>query len=230
MLNEDTSGAPRLAEAHYREANSNDPEHVYVIFDIDLKPRPGMHLLDKATQLLHSSDYLIGGIIDDLATEHLRNATGTTASIGEDGYAVFITATIPTDPAGTAAPSVDTRTAQASPTPEQAAVLPAIEEALTEALPSSRKHHAGALAEQVAKELPTRDQVTAAYHRPTLNEVIDKYAEQYDPDGRYLMPKSLRTVALSYPHNATAAPAAAAPAAAASGAAQRPVISAGYGR
>lgn len=216
MLNKDTSGAPRMAEARYREANSNDPEHVCVMFDIERGP--GMQLLDKATQLLHSSDYLVGGIIDDLATEHLRNTTGTTASIGEDGYAVFITATIPTDHAGLAAL-----------TPEQAAVLPAIEEALTEALPASRVQHVGVLAEQVAKELPTRDQVTAAYYRPTLEEVIDKYAEQYDPDGRFLMPKSLRTVALSYPHNPTS-PAAAAPAAAASGAAQRPVISAGYGR
>jgi hypothetical protein len=231
MLNEDTSGAPRLAEAHYREANSNDPEHVYVIFDIDLKPRPGMHLLDKATQLLHSSDYLIGGVIDDLATSHLRITTGTTASIGEDGYAVIITATIPPDSVGLDSPGGDTtRTAPAVLTSEQAAVQPAIEEALTEALPASRVQHAGVLAEQVAKELPTRDQVTAAYHRPTLDEVIDKYAEQYDPDGRYLMPKSLRTVALSYPHNATAAPAAAAPAAAANGPAQRPAISAGYGR
>lgn len=217
MLNKDTSGAPRLAEAHFREANSNDPEHVYVMFDIERGP--GMHLLDKATQLLHSSDYLVGGVIDDLATSHLRNTTGTTASIGEDGYAVIITATIPTDHAGLAAL-----------TPEQAAVLPAIEEALTEALPASRVQHAGVLAEQVAKELPTRDQVTDAYHRPSLEEVIDKYAERYDPEGRFLMPKRLRTVALSYPHNATAAPAAAVPAAAASGAAQRPVISAGYGR
>ncbi|MGP0224034.1 hypothetical protein [Paenarthrobacter sp. NCHU4564] len=230
MLNEDTNGAPRLAEARYREANESHPEHVHVRFDIERAP--GMHLLDKATQLLHSSDYLVGGVIDGLATEHLRNATGATASIGEDGYAVFITATIPPGPAATAAPSVDTaaRTAPVALTPEQAAVQPAIEEALTQALPASRVQHAGVLAEQVAKELPTRDQVTAAYHQPTLDEVIDKYAEQYDPDGRFLMPKSLRTVALSYPHSATAAPAAAAPAAAASGPAQRPVISAGYGR
>lgn len=229
MLNEDTSGAPRLAEARHREANESHPEHVHVMFDIERGP--GMHLLDKATQLLHSSDYLVGGVIDDLATEHLRNATGTTASIGEDGYAVFITATIPPGPAATAAPPADTtRTALVPLTPEQAAVQPAIEEALTQALPASRVQHAGVLAEQVAKELPTRNQVTDAYNRPTLDEVIDKYAEQYDPDGRFLMPKSLRTVALSYPHNATAAPAAAAPAAAASGAAHRPAISAGYGR
>ncbi|MCF3140832.1 hypothetical protein LRQ04_16370 [Paenarthrobacter sp. AR 02] len=229
MLNEDTSGAPRLAEARYREANESHPEQVYVRFDIERGP--GMHLLDKATQLLHSSDYLVGGVIDDLATSHLRNTTGTTASIGEDGYAVIITATIPPDSVGLDSPGGDTtRTAPAVLTSEQAAVQPAIEEALTEALPASRVQHAGVLAEQVAKELPTRDQVTAAYHRPTLDEVIDKYAEQYDPDGRYLMPKSLRTVALSYPHNATAAPAAAAPAAAANGPAQRPAISAGYGR
>ena len=111
-------------------------------------------------------------------------------------------------------------------TPEQARVLPAIEEALTEVLPTSRVHHAGVLAEQVAGELPTRDQVTDAYHRPTLEEVIDSYAEKYDPDGRHLMP----TVMLSYPHNATAAPAAVAPATAAGGAAHRPAISAGYER
>nr|CAD47871.1 hypothetical protein [Paenarthrobacter nicotinovorans] len=86
MLNKDITGAPRLAEAHYQEANGHDPEHVCVIFDIER--RPGMHLLDKASALLHSSDYLVGGVIDELATEHLRNATGTTASIGEDGYAV----------------------------------------------------------------------------------------------------------------------------------------------
>ncbi|MCW3767796.1 MULTISPECIES: hypothetical protein [Paenarthrobacter] len=229
MLNEDISGAPRLAEARYREANESHPEHVHVRFDIERGP--GMHLLDKATQLLHSSDYLVGGVIDGLATEHLRNATGTTASIGEDGYAVFITANVPPERADPAAFSGHTAArAAVSLTPGQAAVLPAIEEALTEVLPSSRRHHSGALAERFAKELPTRDQVTEAYHRPTLDEVIDKYAEQYDPDGRFLMPKSLRTVALSYPHNATAAPAAAAPAAAANGAAQRPAISAGYGR
>ncbi|BCW86630.1 hypothetical protein NicSoilE8_43030 (plasmid) [Arthrobacter sp. NicSoilE8] len=232
MLNEDITGAPRLAEAQYQEVNGNDPEHVYVTFDIER--RPGMHLLDKASTLLHSTDYLVGGVIDELATEHLRNTTGTTASIGEDGYAVIITAPIPSSRTDPAAPSGHgtARTTPASLTPEQAAALPALEAALTEALPTSRRHHAHALAEQVAGELPTRDQVSEAYHRPTLEEVIDRYAEKYDPDGHYLMPKALRTVTLSYPHNPTAGPteAAAAPVAAANRAAYQPLVNTSYGR
>ncbi|QQQ64323.1 hypothetical protein [Paenarthrobacter ureafaciens] len=234
MLNEDTTGAPRLAETQYREANSNEPERVYVIFDIER--RPGMQLLDKASSLLQSSDYLVGGVIDELATEHLRSATGTTASIGEDGYAVIITATIPSTWTDPAVPSGHTtaRTTPASLTPEQAAVLQAVEAAVTEALPDSRRHHAGALAEQVAGELPTREQVTDAYHRPTVEEVIDRYAEKYDPDGHQLMPKALRTVTLSYPHNPTAAlpeaEPATAPAAAANRAAYQPLVNTSYGR
>lgn len=235
MLNKDITGAPRLAETQYREANGNDPEHVYACFDIER--RPGMHLLDKASALLHGSDYLVGGVIDELATGHLRNATATTASIGEDGYAVIITATIPsswTDPAAPSGRHTTARTTPASLTPEQAAVLPAIEAALTEVLPAHHRRHAGALAEQVAGELPTRDQVSDAYHRPTLEEVIDRYAEKYDPDGHHLMPKALRTVTLSYPHNPTAALPEAepvtAPAAAANRAAYQPLVNTSYGR
>nr|WP_181968418.1 hypothetical protein [Paenarthrobacter nicotinovorans] len=118
--------------------------------------------------------------------------------------------------------------------PEQAAPLPALEAALTKVLPTHHRRHAGALAEQVAGELPTREQVTDAYHRPTLEEVIDRYAEKYDPDGRYLMPKVLRTVTLSYPHNPAAGPteaaAAAAPAAAANRVTYQPLVNTSYGR
>ncbi|MFJ4268373.1 hypothetical protein ACIPY1_17595 [Paenarthrobacter nicotinovorans] len=191
-----------VAKAYYVEPTVSEPGQVVAEFNVPTKPTPDKHLIEDATRILvdAGTDH-VAGIIESLATDHLRNATGTTARIHDDGTIISIRAQLPVDnnifPADTALNSAQTQ------------ALPGIEQAVRNALPAQAQEHATALAVNIAKELPERAQVTDAYNQPTLSEVMDHHQRRYGPPLvqplATPLPAALQTYQRSFPAHPSAA-------------------------
>lgn len=192
-----------VAEAYYVEPTVSGPGQVVVEFNVPTKATPGKHLIEDATRILvdAGTDH-VAGTIESLATDYLRNATGTTARIHDDGTIISIRAQLPVD---NSTPRADTAVLNSA----QTAALLGIEQAVRNALPVREQEQATALAVNIAKELPERAQVTDAYNRPTLTEVLDHHQRQYGPPLvqplATPMPAALQTYQRSFPSHPSAA-------------------------
>ncbi|MFF2842508.1 hypothetical protein [Paenarthrobacter sp. NPDC057981] len=192
-----------VAEAYYVEPTSSGPGQVVVEFNVPTTPSPGKHLIEDATRILvdAGTDH-VAGTIESLATDHLQKATGTTARIHDDGTIISIRAQLPVD---NNTPRADTAVLNSA----QTAALPDIEQVIRNALPPQEQEHAAALAVNIAKELPELAQVTDAYNRPTLSEVLDHHQRRYGPPLiqplATPMPAALQTYQRSFPAHPAAA-------------------------
>jgi hypothetical protein len=191
-----------VAEAYYVEPTISEPGQVVVEFNVPATPTPGKHLIEDATRILvdAGTDH-VAGTIESLATDYLRNTTGTTARIHDDGTIISIRAQIPV--------YNNTSLADTALNNAQTEALPGIEQAARNALPLQVQEHATALAVTIAKELPEPAQVTDAYNQPTLSEVLDHHQRRYGPPLLQPlatpMPAALQTYQRSYPAHPSAA-------------------------
>ncbi|MFJ4264617.1 hypothetical protein ACIPYU_19425 [Paenarthrobacter nicotinovorans] len=188
-----------VAKAYYIEPTVSEPGQVVAEFNVPTKPTPGKHLIEDATRILvdAGTDH-VAGTIESLATDYLRNATGTTARIHDDGTILSIRAQLPADNNTLRADTAVLNGAQSE-------ALPCIEQAVRNALPAQVQEHATALAVTIAKELPEPAQVTDAYNQPTLAEVLDHHQRRYGPPLVTPLPAALQTYQRSFPAHPSAA-------------------------
>lgn len=207
MLEDDTNHAVRFEAAHYYAPADTGPGRVSVDFHVDRKPNAEPYVAGEAATLLFGDLDRVAGIVESLATDHLREATGTSARIHDDGYSVSIEADVPAA-AGNVTEHTVHSTAAETQRPlaaEQTEALFELELALGSVLPAHDRHHAETLARLSANELPSQAEVVQAYYRPTLNEVIEEHERQFDPFPEPDLPPSLKTAQLSFPQHPSAA-------------------------
>ncbi|MBE4720570.1 hypothetical protein [Pseudarthrobacter sp. AB1] len=207
MLEDDKDHAVRFEAAHYIAPAYNHPGRVTVDFHVDREPNAGQYLAGEAATLLSGDLDRAAGIVESLATDHLREATGTSTRIHDDGYSVSIEADVPADAGNVTektvhSPAAETERPLAA---EQTEVLFELELAFQSVLPVHDRHHAETLARLIAKELPSQAEVVQAYYRPTLNEVLEEHERRFDPLPEPDLPPSLKTAQLSFPRHPSAA-------------------------
>jgi hypothetical protein len=146
------------------------------------------------------------GSIDNVATRHLQELTGTKARIAEDGYAITIEANVPGTPE-----DLKHRAAfgaggdTASPlTADQESVLPELTRSIEAALPWHERHHTETLALMVAKEIPPTADVVRSSDQVTLAGVIEHHERRMGTD-EVQVPASIRLAGLSFPQHPGAA-------------------------
>ncbi|KRE76629.1 hypothetical protein [Arthrobacter sp. Soil761] len=175
-------------------------------------PNPRFHL-QAAAHRLQSDESLefVGYLVDQVAERHLREATGSTAFIRQDGQHLNAHVFLPTplaerppvygdEPAylGTEEPRVLTDF--------QAAILPDVTESVRNMVPPALHPHVEDIAHLVAQEIPTRADLLRAYQRTSIPEVLEEIDQFGQPE--LLSPehqKAMKTAQLSFPHPAAEA-------------------------
>jgi hypothetical protein len=216
MLEDDKNHAVRFDAAHYFTPTAAAQGRVSLDFHVDREPNAGRYLVLEATERLSGDTDQVAASIESLATDHLREATGTSARIHDDGYSITIQADVPAA-AGhardeTVRSPAATETGRSLTAPQSAA-LPELELAIRGVLPAHERHHTQTLALRIANNLPTQKEVVNAYYRPTLAEVLDHHGHRMDAriEGRIegrdepAVPSSLKTTHLSFPQHPSTA-------------------------
>ncbi|MGY2747881.1 hypothetical protein [Arthrobacter sp. UYCu723] len=206
MLEDDNDHAVSFEAAHYFAPAYNRPGRVTVDFHVDREPNAGQYVAGEAAKLLHGDLDRVAGIVESLATDHLREVTGTSARIHDDGYTISIEADLPAA-AGHATESVHSPNAETERQLSAAHTgdLVELELAIGSVLPAHERHHAETLAQLIARELPSQAEVVQAYYRPTLNEVLTDHERRFDPSPEPDLPPSLKAARLSFPQHPSAA-------------------------
>jgi hypothetical protein len=207
MPENDKDHAVRFEAAHYFAPAYSHPGRVSVDFHVNREPNAGRYIASEAANLLYGDLDRMAGIVESLATDHLREATGTSARIHDDGYTISIEADIPTAAVDATekavhSPSTGTKRPVAA---AQTGDLDELELAIGSVLPANDRHHAQTLAHLIAKELPSQAEVIRAYYRPTLHEVLEEHERQFDPFPEPDLPPSLKTTQRSFPQHPSAA-------------------------
>lgn len=207
MLEDETNHAVRFETAHYFAPAYNHPARVSVNFQVDREPKTGQYIAGEAANLLHGDLDRVAGIVESLATDHLRETTGTSARIHDDGYTISIETDIPAAAMHPTEKSVHSPGAQTErPLPAMHAGAPVeIEQAIGSVLPDHELHHAETLARLIISELPSQAEVVQAYYRPTLNEVLDEHERRFNPFPEPDLPPALKAAQQSFPHHPSAA-------------------------
>lgn len=170
-----------VSTATYKRANDLYPAHIIVEILIDrnrVSANPAG--AEAAHAALSSEDAAqVEWSIADIATRHLQELAPTSARIVDDGYAITITMDLP------AAPEPDpTRAGDGEEYPLltswQEALLPALAHTMELVLPIHERQHAQALALLVAEEIPPASDVSDAYSRVTVAEVIEHHERRME--------------------------------------------------
>lgn len=197
----------RVRSSTYQQATASRPAQVFFELRVDRDLNP-----ENLARLQAAEERLIGGTdqvcrsIDNVATHHLQDLTGTKARIVEDGYALTIQVDVP----GTLedhkhrAASGTGRDAASPLTADQQSVLPELTRSVESVLPAHERHHTETLALMVAKEMPSTADVIRSSDRVTLAEVIEHHERRMGSDQAPL-PAPIRLAELSFPQHASAA-------------------------
>jgi hypothetical protein len=199
--------APRVEVSIYQEATAQRPAHIHLELRVDRDSNPANLELQRAAEerLIGGTDQVCGSI-ENVATRHLQELTGTRAQIVNDGYAVSIDMDLPAAPENhTHRTGPDTgRDAGPPLTADQESVLPELTRSIEAALPPLERHHTETLATMVAAEIPSSADVIRSNNRVTLAEVIEHHERRIGSDQAPL-PASIRLAGLSFPQHPSAA-------------------------
>jgi hypothetical protein len=207
MPENDKDHAVRFEAAHYFAPAYSHPGRVSVDFHVNREPNAGRYIATEAANLLYGDLDRMAGIVESFATDHLREATGTSARIHHDGYTISIEADIPAAPVDATGKTVHSPSTETE-RPLAAAETGDLDElvlAIHSVLPAHDRHHTETLARLIAKELPSQAEVIQAYYRPTPNQVIEEHERQFDPFPEPDLPPSLKTTQRSFPQHPSAA-------------------------
>lgn len=191
--------ASRVNWSTYRQATDTRPAQVFVELRVDRDLNPANLARQRAAEerLVGGTDQVCGSI-DNVATRHLQELTGTSARVAEDGYAVTIEMQLPQSQEGPVNGVLSTLSA------DQESVLPELTRSLEAALPRQERHHTESLARMVAKEIPPMEDVIRSSDRVTLAEIIDHHERRMGTEIATL-PASVRLTGLSFPQHPGAA-------------------------
>ena len=208
-LETDTRHEParRVETSTYQEATAERPAHIHLELSVERDFNPANLERQRAAEerLVGGTDQVCGSI-DNVATRHLQELTGSRARIVNDGYAVSIDMDLPAAPEDrTHRRAPDTgRDAGPPLTADQESVLPELTRSIEAALPPLERHHTQTLAMMVAAELPSPADVIRSSDRVTLAEVIEHHERRMGSDQASL-PASIRLAELSFPQHPSAA-------------------------
>lgn len=199
--------ASRVNRCTYQQATASRPAQVFLELHVEKNFNPANLALQRTAEerLIGGTDQVCGSI-DNVATRHLQERTGTKARIAEEGYALTIemhlpqTAEVPKHGAG----SATGRDAAPPLTTDQQAVLPELTRSIEAALPWHELHHTEVLTLMVAKEIPPTAEVIRSIDRVTLTEVIEHHERRIGVD-EVPLPASVRLAELSFPQHPSAA-------------------------
>ncbi|MGX1163467.1 hypothetical protein FBY31_4410 [Arthrobacter sp. SLBN-100] len=185
-----------LREGHvtYQPSPEGGGGRIVVDFKVDQGDRRE-RLLNDTTEQLGGDIYDAAASIDAIATRHLQELTHTKAQLVWDGDVVRIAVDVPSSTADQLQPL----------TPAQTSLIPDLASTIAKVLPAQKQHHAHELARQVAAQMPTPAQATAAYGRTTLSQALGYAQNGTGPFVEPSLPPSLRTAGLSFPSHASAA-------------------------
>ena len=199
--------ALRVDTYTYQEATAERPAHIHLELSIDRNFNPANLERQRAAEerLIGGTDQVCGSI-DNVATRHLQELTGTSARIVNDGYAVSIDMDLPAASENrTHRTAPDTRKDAGPPlTADQESVLPELTRSIEAALPPLERHHTQTLAMMVAAELPSPADMIRSSDRATLAEVIEHHERRMGSDQAPLQ-ASIRLAELSFPQHPSAA-------------------------
>lgn len=202
------SPAARVEICTYHRATDSRPGRIYLQLSVERGFNPANLVRQRAAEeRLGGGTDQVCGSIDNVATRHLQDLSGTSARIVEDGYAVSIETDVPA--ATESAPQrTSSRTGtEAGPalTADQELVLPELVQRIEVVLPPQERHHTGSLALLVAKEVPSTADVIRSSDRVTLAEVIAHHEQRMDRLTPMPLPASIRIAELSFPQHPSAA-------------------------
>jgi hypothetical protein len=199
--------ASRVNWCTYEQATASRPAEVFLELQVDRNLNRANLARRRAAEdrLIGGTDQVCGSI-DNVATRHLQELTGTKARIAEDGYVLTIEMHLPgspEDPKDRAASG--TGKDAASPlTADQESVLPELVRSIEAALPPHQRHHTEPLALMIAKEIPPAADVIHSSDRVTLEEIIEHHEQRIGID-EVPLPESIRLAGLSFPQHPGAA-------------------------
>lgn len=199
---------PRVQLSTYQPATAARPGHIFVELRVDRESNPANLARQRAAEeRLNGGTDQVCGSIDNVATRHLRELTGTKARIIDDGYAVTIEMDVPAAPVtekhGTG--SGGGINAGHPLTADQESALPELVRSIDAALPPHERHHSETLAHMVAQEIPSTADVVRSSDRVTLAEIIEGHERRMDSYTQMPLPASLRIAKLSFPQHPSAA-------------------------
>ncbi|MFJ6376315.1 hypothetical protein ACIQH9_11395 [Pseudarthrobacter oxydans] len=199
--------APRVETCTYQETTAARPAHIHLELSVDRDFNPANLERQRAAEerLIGGTDQVCGSI-DNVATRHLQELTGTSARIANDGYSVSIDMDRPVAPADRAHRTAPDTGRDAGPplTADQESALPELTRSIEAALPPLERDHTQTLAMMVAAELPSPADVISSSDRVTLAEVIEHHERRMGSDQAPL-PASIRLAELSFPQHPSAA-------------------------
>ena len=144
-------------------------------------PAPRSHLVKAATADLPRHQAALFKLhIDEVASGHLQQATGTHAHITNEGQQVRVHVVPPTPlserpPMYGEAPTYMDPADRRELTAAQQAALPAVATSIRKVIPTALQPHADDLAHLMVQEVPTQADVLRAYQRTSLTEVQEYF-------------------------------------------------------
>ena len=213
---------PRIGTSTYLQPTATRPARVLLELHVEKNFNPADLALQRAAEerLIGGTDQVCGSI-DNVATRHLQERTGTKARIVDDGYALTIEMDTSVTPEYLQHDNAfgDGRHANPPLTAGQELALPELTRSIEAALPPLERHKAETLALMAAKEIPPTTDVIRSSDRVTLAEVIEHHERRMGID-EVPLPAPIRLAGLSFPqHPGTALHNPETPAAASAGAA-----------
>lgn len=213
---------PRVGTSTYLQPAASHPAHILLELEVEKDFNPANLARQRAAEerLIGGTDQVCGSI-DNVATRHLQELTGTKARIVDEGYALTIEMDTSVTPEYLQHDNSLGAGKHAGPalTAGQELALPELARSIEAALPPLERHKAETLALMAAKEIPPTADVIRSIDRVTLAEVIEHHERRMGID-EVPLPASTRLAGLSFPqhpgaalHNAETAPAASAGAA-----------------
>lgn len=194
----------RVTGARYCPARSAKQANIYVELDVnpDLNPA-NIARTNAAHENLDGGSLHIDASIDEVATERLRERSGTTAHVVEGGYAIAVSVDL----------SAAGRGDRLALTAAQADQLPALVNAIDSCLPHNERQHAQNLALLVAQQIPARSDVVETVDRLTLREIIDHHEKKMEAYEAFAAVRLAQrsfpqhpSAALEHPHHTSPAP------------------------
>ncbi|MGO4188522.1 hypothetical protein [Pseudarthrobacter sp. TAF60_1] len=199
--------AARVTWSTYEQATASAPAQVFVELRVDRNlNRANLARLRVAEDRLIGGTDQVCGSIDNVATGHLQELTGTRARIADSGYALTIEMHLPNSAEVSKGPAASgTGNDAASPlTSDQQWVLPELVRSIEAALPPQERHRTELLALMIAREIPPTADVIRSSDRVTLEEIIDHHEQRMGSD-EVPLPASIRLAGISFPHHPGAA-------------------------
>lgn len=194
----------RVTDARYYPASSAEQANIYVELDVNRDVNPAnIARTNAAHENLDGGSLHIDASIDEVATERLRERSGTTAHVVEGGYTIAVTINLSAAGRGDRLPL----------TAAQADQLPALVNAIHSCLPLNERQHAQNLALLVAQQIPARSDVVKTLDRLTLREIIDHHEKKMEAHQAFAAVRLVQrsfpqhpSAALETPHNTSPAP------------------------